>query len=144
MSGAGEPAAGGPRRPPAVQLGYLWGAAAAAPPLLAALVPGLLARIAPALPRCPVKALTGVPCPGCGSGRATLALARLDLPAAFAANPLYTLAAFAFFAGGLVALGLALSGRGVPEAPRRLPVALRAGVVAVVALNWAWLVMDGR
>ncbi len=144
MSGAGEPAAGSPRRPPGVQLGFLWGAAAAAPALLAALVPGFLDRAASALPRCPVKALAGAPCPGCGSGRATLALARLDVPAAFAANPLFTVAAFAFFAGGLVAFGLALSGRGVPDPPRRLPVALRAAAVAAVALNWAWLILDRR
>ncbi len=90
-----------------------------------------------------MKALSGIPCPACGSGRAALALARLDLPSAFASNPLFTLSALLFVLGGLGALGLALSGRGVPE-PRTLPVALRAGLVLVVALNWTWLLLDGR
>ncbi len=90
-----------------------------------------------------MKALSGVPCPACGSGRAALALSRLDLSAAFASNPLFALSALLFVIGGLAALGLALSGRGVTE-PRTLPFALRAGLVIVVALNWTWLLLDGR
>ena len=143
MSGSGGEAAGAPRRPPAVQLGFLWGAAAASAAALAPFVQRLLKLFVPIWPGCPVKKLTGFPCPACGSGRATLALARLDLFAAFAFNPLFTIAALAFGAGGLVALGLALSGRGVPE-PRTLPLALRAGLVLAVVVNWAWLVLDGR
>lgn len=115
-----------------------------APLLLAAAAPRLLANLAAALPRCPLKALTGIPCPGCGSGRASLALARLDLPAAFASNPLFTVAALAFVAGGVVAIGLAISGRGVPEPPRELPVALRVVLALAVVANWAWLFLDGR
>ncbi len=72
-----------------------------------------------------------------------LALARLDVSAAFASNPLFALSALLFVIGGLVALGLALSGRGVAE-PRTLPFAVRAGLVLVVALNWTWLLLDGR
>lgn len=139
-----EPAtdAGSPR-PPAVQLGLLWGAAAGAAAGLALAAPAWVAGAVRALPVCPVKALAGLPCPACGSGRATLAFARLDFPAAFALNPLFAAAAVAFVAGGLLALALALAGRGVPE-PRALPVALRAGLVLAVAANWAFLVLDGR
>ncbi|HYN42833.1 MAG TPA: DUF2752 domain-containing protein [Thermoanaerobaculia bacterium] len=136
-------AAGVSRRPPAVQLGYLWGAAAASAAALALAAPGLVSRVASVLLPCPVKAFTNVPCPACGSGRATLALARLDLPAAFVSNPLFSLAALLFVAGGVVALALAVSGRGVPE-PRTLSVTLRAGLVLAVVANWAWLVLDGR
>ncbi len=143
MTEPGGAAAGDPRRPPAVQLGFLWGAAAASAAALALALPGLFSRASSVLPPCPVKALSGVPCPACGSGRATLALARLDVSAAFASNPLFALSALLFVIGGLVALGLAFSGRGVPE-PRTLPFALRAGLVLVVALNWAWLLLDGR
>jgi hypothetical protein len=139
----GEAAAGDPRRPPAVQLGFLWGAAAASAAALAFALPGLVSRASSALPPCPVKALSGVPCPACGSGRAVLALSRLDLSAAFSSNPLFALSALLFVIGGLAALGLALSGRGVTE-PRTLPLALRAGLVLVVALNWTWLLLDGR
>jgi hypothetical protein len=143
VRGAGEAAAGVPRRPPAVQLGFLWGAAATSAAALALAAPGLGSRIGSVLPPCPVKALTSVPCPACGSGRATLALARLDLSAAFVSNPLFSAAALLFVAGGVVALALALSGRGVPE-PRTLPTALRAALVLAVAANWAWLLLDGR
>lgn len=143
MSGSGGEAAGNPRRPPAVQLGFLWGAAAVSAAALVFAVPGFLARAASALPPCPAKALTNVPCPACGSGRATLALARFDLPAAFVANPLFSAAAVVFLAGGLVAIGLALAGRGVPE-PRTLPWMLRVGLVVAVVGNWAWLFLDGR
>lgn len=42
---------------------------------LAAMVPVLLAaRLEAPLPACPFKALTGLDCPGCGSGRALAAL----------------------------------------------------------------------
>lgn len=139
---AGGPS-GAPRRSPAVQLGLLWGAAAVSAATLALAAPGFVSRAASALPPCPLKALSGVPCPSCGSGRATLALANLDLAAAFLSNPLFTAAVLAFGAGGLLALGLALAGRGVPE-PRTLPAAVRAGLVLAVAANWAWLLLDGR
>lgn len=134
---------GAPGRPPSVQLGFLWGAAAVSAAALALAAPGVLARAAAALPPCPVKSLSGVPCPACGSGRASLALLGLDLPAALAANPLFTAAAVAFVVGGLVALGLALAGRGVRE-PRAFSLPARAAVVLAVAANWAWLFLDGR
>lgn len=35
---------------------------------------------------CPFRSLTGLQCPGCGVSRMCMALLRLDLPAAFAAN----------------------------------------------------------
>lgn len=55
----------------------------------------LLAAL-PEIPLCPFKALTGLPCPGCGMTHAFLALGRLDLAGAWAANPLvFPLAALA-------------------------------------------------
>lgn len=131
------------RRPPSLQLGLLWGAAAVSTAALAPFLPRLARLFLPVWPRCPVKLLAGVPCPACGSGRATAALARLDLAAAFAWNPLFSAAAVAFLLGGLAALGLALAGRGVPE-PRVASGPLRAAVVLAVAANWCWLFLDGR
>ncbi len=139
MNGAGKVSG----RPPAVQLGLLWGAAAISAGALALVAPGLLRRVAHVLPPCPLNALAGIPCPACGSGRATLALARLDLPGAFAWNPLFTVAALAFVLGGVAALVLSLTGRGVNE-PRTLPGPARAALVLAVAANWVWLFVDGR
>lgn len=133
----------GAGRPPAVQLGLLWGAVAVSAAALAASFRGSVETALALLPPCPFKAVTALPCPACGSGRASAALAALDLPAAFASNPLFTLGASAFLVGGLVAAAFALAGRGVPE-PRTLPVSVRAGVVAAVAANWLWLLLDGR
>ena len=65
-----------------------------------------------ALPKaalCPFKALTGLPCPGCGMTHAFLALGRLDFSGAYAENPLvFPLAAL---------MALYLAGR-VPRAVR--------------------------
>ena len=53
---------------------------------------------------CLFKAVTGLPCPGCGMTRAFLALGRLDLAGACAQNPLvFPLAALtALYASGSV------------------------------------------
>lgn len=117
------------------QLGLLWGGVAAALVLLAPLAE----RIAAALPACPFRALTGVPCPGCGSGAAALALSRLDFAGAFAASPLAAVAWIALVAGGLAAGAVALRGGAIPEPPARLPAAARAAAVAIVLGNWLWI-----
>jgi hypothetical protein len=83
----------------------LLGAAAVVALALLLRVPAMvaLAQAVPAggLMPCPWRALTHVPCPGCGGTRALLRLAALDLPGAFAANQLVTAAAL-----GTVLLGL--------------------------------------
>jgi hypothetical protein len=45
------------------------------------------------LPPCPFHALTGLDCPGCGTGRALAALASGDIPTAVAYNALVVLVA---------------------------------------------------
>lgn len=40
-------------------------------------------------PGCPVRRLTGVPCPGCGMSRAWLAVLRLDLTGAVSYHPMF-------------------------------------------------------
>lgn len=127
-----------PRR----QLGLFWGLVAAA---LVALSP-LASRLAAGLPACPLKASTGWPCPGCGTTRAALALADLDLAAAFAVSPLAAAGWTLLVAGGLAAGALALAGVEPPAAPgwtpRRLA-AFRLGAAAAIAGNWLYLVASG-
>lgn len=45
----------------------------------------------PLFPRCPINAITGLQCPGCGSQRAIHALLHADLAAAWRYNPLLPL-----------------------------------------------------
>jgi hypothetical protein len=109
---------------------------------LVALSP-LAPRLAAAAPACPLKSLTGWPCPSCGATRAALALARFDPGSAFAVSPLAALGWVALVAGGLVAGALALAKVELPEPPSTLPGWLRAAVVAAVLANWVYLVWSG-
>ena len=125
---------GGPRS----RAGALWGLAA-----LSLLAAGALASAFPAaLPACPFKTLTGLPCATCGTTRAALALAHLDLAAAFRWNPLAALALPTFVAAGLAAGALWLLGRDVPEP--RPPLAVRVVSLAAVAANWVYLLAVRR
>lgn len=125
----------GPRR----QLGLLWGAVAV---LLLALAP-LGERLAAAVPACPLKTWTGVPCLSCGTTRSALALAHFDVLGAFAVSPLATVGWMVLVGGGLLAGLAALRGHGVPELPRRLAWPWRLAAVAAVAANWIYLIWHG-
>ena len=122
-------------------LGLIFGAIGA----LGAVVVGLLHLDRMKLPLCYVKALTGLPCPTCGSARAAGRLFDLDLPGAFAMNPLATLAALAIAAWALGDLVLLPRRRvlGIEVAPRAAA-ALRIGIVVAAVLNWAYLLAAGR
>lgn len=120
------------------QLGFLWGGVALA---LVALAPRAR-ELAAALPACPFRAVTGVPCPACGSGSAALALAHLDFAGAFAASPLAALAWIGLVAGGIAAGIAAWRGRTVPGWSGPLPGRLRLAIVAAIALNWFYVILS--
>ena len=82
----------------------------------------------PKIPLCPFKAVTGLPCPGCGMTHAFLALGRLDFAGAWAANPL------AFPLAALAAL----------YAAGRVPGALRSAKVVNSALAGVIVFWSGR
>jgi hypothetical protein len=59
-------------------------------------------RIGGAIPLfCPFKALTGIPCPGCGMTRALISMTKGDFHAAFRHNP------FSFFLLFMIAISIA-------------------------------------
>lgn len=126
----------GASMPAGRQLGLLWGGVAAALVLFAPLAE----RIAASLPGCPFRSLTGMPCPGCGSGGAAVALANFDPAAAFAASPLAAAAWIALVGGGLLAGLAALRGFALPELPSRLGAWPRASIAAAVLANWGWVI----
>jgi hypothetical protein len=83
-------------------------------------------------PFCPFAALAGVPCPGCGLGRATLALLRGDVHSALDLHPLVLVAVPAM----LVAATAQVVRVNVSHRVRSL-LATSAGVL-VVALFVVW------
>lgn len=121
------------------QLGLLWGAVAVA---LLCLAPAAR-RLAEALPPCPIKGLTGLPCLTCGATRAAQALARGDLVESLAANPLAGVAWMALVGGGIVAGARAAAGRSLREPDWRWSPPARWGLVALLLANWIYLIGAG-
>jgi len=108
----------------------------------AALAP-LLPAFAPFAPVCPFHAFTGLPCPGCGTTRAVLALAHGDLAGAFGWNPLAVLTLVLALAAGLLAPAWVLWRGPLPVLAPALPARARTALVALIALDWAYLVARG-
>ena len=110
---------------------------AAGAAMLGAVYPAIVAHTGwPGLP-CPLRTLTGVPCPFCGMTTATVALSHGEWGSAAAANPLAYLAA-ALVTCTLPVLvartaGMAPGPRPWPEAKRRRA---RWALAAVVGLSW--------
>ncbi len=117
-------------------LAWLWAVAAVA---ALALRPIWL-RLTPYLPPCAFRALTGLPCPSCGSTHAALALLHGNPLEALRANPLATGAALLFVLGGLAAPVWVQVRRTVPILPTPLPLGVRVGVAAALALGWIWVI----
>ena len=85
------------------------------------------------LPGCPTKDWFELNCPGCGLSRGTVALARLDLPAALEANPLV------FFVGGYTGYLVGFIGIGLLTGKRlfsNIPLWFNYGVQYAFALTW--------
>lgn len=94
---------------------------------------------------CTFKAITGIPCPTCGSTRVLGRLAALDLAGAVAMNPLAAAVGGVLLLWGLGDLLLLRRGEALTvEAGPKLSKALWiSGGVAALA-NWVWLIFAGR
>lgn len=120
------------------ELALLWCAAALGTLALTPLWPSLTSLLRP----CAFRALTGLPCPTCGTTRAALAVLDADLAAAWAVNPLATVAVVAFLAGGLVAPAWVWAGGPLPRlGPRAWRLVVLALLLAALA-NWGYLLLS--
>ena len=103
-------------------------------------------RLGLASPPCPFHELTGWACPGCGATRCVRYALRGAFHAAFLVNPLMCvtlggIAIFDLYAAAVLALRLP---RWRPEkVSARAAMSLRAGCVAVLLVNWFWLLRSG-
>ncbi|MDT0320821.1 DUF2752 domain-containing protein [Streptomyces millisiae] len=123
-----------PRPPLAGRLSRLsWAAgAAAALGAVAVLDPAAPGRYPP----CPVPALTGLHCPGCGGLRCVSALADADLGAALGANALAVAILAALLSFLALRLALAPFGRPLPApAPRTVAWALGGAALVFTVLR---------
>ena len=132
-----------PLRPPELDHEALWltvGGASLCLLGLALATPGIQ------LPLCTFKILTGLPCPTCGLTRAVIALSRGDLGRALFMNPLAAVAclaglAYLVYAAAVIAFRLPRLRPRVTTLDARI---LRVTAVALLALNWTWLIATGR
>lgn len=121
------------------QVALLWGGAA-----LALVVFSPWAHVfQDSLWRCWFKSITGLPCPTCGTARAAVSLAELDVIGALRSYPLPALGWILFIGGGLGVAALALSGRTPPAIPNRLPRWVKLSVAAAILANWMYSIATG-
>lgn len=117
------------------ELALLWCAASLGTLALAPLWPMLTSLLRP----CAFRALTGLPCPTCGTTRAALAVLRGDLGAAFAVSPLATVAFLLFLGGGLIAPLWVVAGGPLPGWRRAVWRRIAFGTLLAGVLNWLYL-----
>lgn len=94
-------------------------------------------------PVCLLKDITGIPCPTCGMTRSAQGFMAGDLSAAFGWNPLVFLAVpllmiFCIYAA--ITVCFRLPRLRVTGVTRGEAMALRVGVVVLIAANWAYLI----
>jgi len=120
----------------------LWGSVLGA----SALIGSLWIHAGLPTPLCPLHAVTGLPCPTCGSTRAAIALVHGDLATALAWNPLMTLvmigaALYVLYAAVVVIRNIPRL-RWTPPS-RSESRGIRIGVILLIAINWGYLIWRG-
>jgi hypothetical protein len=94
---------------------------------------------------CPLKRLTGFPCPTCGSTRAFLSLARGNFATAWTFNPLAAVMFSLLGLYALTALTFWLTTRRIPVmlASRKTWCRLAVGLLLLAIINWIFMIVRG-
>jgi hypothetical protein len=93
------------------------------------------------IPLCTFRALTGIPCMGCGGTRAVGSLARLDVMGALAMHPLVTVLALAIALWGLIDVVLLVRRRAlVFQLTARDVLTVTWTLVGLGLVNWVYLI----
>ena len=93
---------------------------------------------------CPLRQLTGIPCPTCGGTAAFRALLSGNLVGAIRDNPMVAAISMLVAASGIGALAVLPWADRFRPAPRLLRPATLAILVALIFLNWAYLILRSR
>lgn len=95
---------------------------------------------------CVLRQRTGWPCPGCGLTRAAEGVAHLHLGAAWAANPLGTVAALAFVLAIVLSILHLAFKMPLPQLvpTRREALVLRVLLTAAMVANYAYIVIQAE
>jgi hypothetical protein len=126
------------RSPDQIEFGIIYGGIA-----LVILGAGWLQSILSFAPDCVFKGLTGIPCPTCGATRSVVHLSHGDILSAFTMNPLTTLClmtAVLCFIYGLLSAAFHLPRIGFLVTDKERT-AMRAGVVMLLLVQWAYLII---
>lgn len=126
---------------PAEPVHIVWGPIA----VLIIIIAGLFRNLSPKMPVCIFHEITGFPCPTCGGTRSVIALSRLDLVSSLTYNPLVFLFALGLIIFSLLFLAGEITGRSLKikltERGKRI---IRYSAMALIAINWIFLIMAGR
>lgn len=121
----------------ATNIHIIWGPMA----LLIIVAAGFFKDFIDLLPPCIFHRVTGVPCLTCGATRSIVALSQLDFAASFIHNPLTTIFAIALVIFSSISLfGYIFKKSLVLKFSGREKGVLRIGAVALIALNWLFLI----
>jgi hypothetical protein len=121
-----------------IEFGIIYGSIAVMALLAARYLP-----ISNMLPACTFKAVTGIPCPTCGTTRSLMYLAYGDITGSLIMNPLFSLAMISASILLLVRLTcLSFSHTRITLThTRREGTLLRAGMVGIFLANWIYLMV---
>jgi Protein of unknown function (DUF2752) len=125
------------KNPGDIEFGIVYGTIA-----LLALIAARVLPVQEILPPCPFRAVTGIPCPSCGTTRSLVHLAHGDIAGSLILNPLFSLAMItALFLLFARAARLPFNrSRITLTHTRREGTLLRAGMAGIFLANWCYLI----